>query len=41
MGIVNHFTRPLLSLPFRTAISERLMLVELTGRKSGASTSSR
>ena len=35
MGIVNHFTRPLLSLPFGTPISKRLMLIELTGRKSG------
>ena len=35
MGIVNHFTRPLLSLPFSTPISKRLMLVELIGRKSG------
>ena len=35
MGIVNHFTRPLLSLPFSTPISKRLMLVELVGRKSG------
>jgi hypothetical protein len=35
MRIVNHFTRPLLSLPFRTPISKRLMLVEITGRKSG------
>ena len=35
MGIVNHFTRPLLSLPFQTPISKRLMLIELFGRKSG------
>ena len=35
MGIVNHFTRPLLSLPFQTPISKRLMLIELSGRKSG------
>jgi hypothetical protein len=35
MGMVNHFTRPLLSLPFPTPVSKRLMLVELTGRKSG------
>jgi hypothetical protein len=35
MGMVNHFTRPLLSLPFRTPISKRLMLVEFAGRKSG------
>jgi len=35
MGIINHFTRPLLSLPFSTPISKRLMLVELIGRKSG------
>jgi hypothetical protein len=33
--MVNHFTRPLLSLPFGTPLSKRLMLVELTGRKSG------
>jgi F420H(2)-dependent quinone reductase len=35
MGVVNHFTRPLLSLPFRTPMSKRLMLVEIIGRKSG------
>jgi hypothetical protein len=35
MGIINHFTRPLLSLPFSTPISKRLMLVEIIGRKSG------
>jgi hypothetical protein len=35
MRLVNHFTRPLLSLPFRTPISKRLMLIELIGRKTG------
>jgi hypothetical protein len=35
MRIANHFTRPLLSLPFQTPISKRLMLAEITGRKSG------
>jgi deazaflavin-dependent oxidoreductase (nitroreductase family) len=35
MRMVNRFTRPLLSVPFRTPLSKRLMLIELTGRKSG------
>jgi hypothetical protein len=35
MKFANHFTRPLLSLPFGTPISKRLMLAEITGRKSG------
>ena len=35
MRFANHFTRPLLSLPFQTPISKRLMLAEITGRKSG------
>jgi hypothetical protein len=35
MRRLNVITRPLLSLPFRTPMSRRLMLVELKGRKSG------
>jgi hypothetical protein len=34
MRLVNHFTRPLLSLPFRTPISKRLILIEIIGRKT-------
>ena len=35
MRMLNVIMRPLLSLPFRTPMSRGLMLVELTGRKSG------
>jgi hypothetical protein len=35
MRALNVFMRPLLSLPFRTPVSRQLMLVEITGRKSG------
>lgn len=33
--IVNRFMRAILSLPFPTPLGKRLMLVDLTGRKSG------
>jgi hypothetical protein len=35
MRALNVFMRPLLSLPFRTPASSQLMLVEITGAKSG------
>jgi deazaflavin-dependent oxidoreductase (nitroreductase family) len=35
MRALNVFMRPVLSLPFRTPMSGQLMLVEITGRKSG------
>jgi hypothetical protein len=35
MRVLNVFMRPLLSLPFATPLSGQLMLVEITGRKSG------
>jgi hypothetical protein len=33
--VVNRFMRAILSLPFPTPLGKRLMLVDLTGRKTG------
>ena len=35
MSVLNVFMRPLLRLPFPTALTKRLMLVSFTGRKTG------